>query len=543
MTHATAGQQDAAIRFLADPGAYENPGGAVQRHETHASIVFLSGEWAYKLKRAVTYPYLDFGTLAKRRAACLRELRLNRRTAPALYWGVRPIRRRDDGRLFLDRAVPGTAAETAQPDPDVVDYVVVMRRFDQAELLSSLCASGQLTNSLLDALAGTVAAFHDSAEPVSRDSVATHRAEIADTLGDLRAAPDLFAADQVKAWEAAITRVLDGSETVLHQRAEAGEVRRCHGDLHLRNIVRIEGQPCLFDAIEFNDALAEIDVLYDLAFLVMDLDQRGERAAANRVLNRYLTHRDVIEGLAAWPLFLSLRASVRAKVAATTRALQSDPAERDRLDAEAKGYFAAMQAYLSGAAPVLVAVGGVSGTGKTTLARALAPDTGQPPGALLLRSDVERKRLFGVGETERLPESAYQGRINAQVYAAMYDRARRALAAGQSVVLEATFLRRADRADVRKLAEAAGVSHAGIWLTAPADRLKARVTARSGDASDATAEVVAAQLEKAPQGPTRWVEVDAAGPVTDVVNSARARLAEAGIAVGGATAPVPEKGA
>ncbi len=178
---------------------------------------------------------------------------------------------------------------------------------------------------------------------------------------------------------------------------------------------------------------------------------------------------------------------------------------------------------------MLVAVGGVSGTGKTTVARALAPDVGAPPGALVIRSDVERKRLFGVAETERLPESAYQGGANARVYARMLKRARRGLAAGRSVVLEATFLRREDRASARKLAESAGTAFAPVWLTAPAETLKQRVDARTADASDATAEVVAAQLERAPKGGIPWPSVDASGAVPDVVARVREVLRTAGV--------------
>jgi hypothetical protein len=250
-------------------------------------------------------------------------------------------------------------------------------------------------------------------------------------------------------------------------------------------------------------------VLYDLAFLVMDLDTRGLRAAANRLLTRYCIARDEVEGLAALPLFLSLRAAIRAKVTAAALAAQSDPARRDALAAEARGYFDAARSYLDTQPPMLAAVGGVSGSGKTTVARALAPELGDPPGALLVRSDVERKRLFGVAETARLPETAYRGKVNARVYQAVLARARRALEAGRSVVVEATFLDRSSRAEVRKLAEALDIPFQGVWLQAPADTLKARVAARSGDASDATAEVVEAQLARAPRGEIAWPALDA----------------------------------
>jgi aminoglycoside phosphotransferase family enzyme/cytidylate kinase len=455
------------------------------------------------------------------------ELHLNQRTAPDLYLGLAPVRRAADGTLVVD--APDPAPPAAPPAADIVEAVVVMVRFDQDQLLSAVSARGALGPDQIDRLAATIAAFHANAEPVGRDPVANHRTEIRDNTADLRAQPDLFDPPAVDRLDADTHGALEAVATRLNTRAQQGLVRRCHGDLHLRNIVLLDGEPRLFDAIEFNDALAEIDVLYDLAFLLMDLDQRGQRWAANRLLTRYLARRDDLEGLAALPLFLSLRAAIRAKVGAAALASLGEGSRRADQEREARGYFAAARDYLSPPAPRLVAIGGVSGTGKTTVARALAPEIGAAPGALVIRSDVERKRLLGVAETERLPESAYQGKVNADVYARMLDRARRALAAGQSVVLEATFLGRSDRAAARKQAEAAGVPFAGVFLTAPPEVLEARVAARTGDASDATAEVVRAQLARAPKGEINWPTVDASGEVDAVVAAVRRPLRSAGV--------------
>ena len=523
--------QAEVVGLLADPASYGEPVARVERHDTHAAMVFLAGARAFKVKRAVSYPYLDFGTLARRIAVCRAEIARNRRTAPALYLGLCPVRRRSGGALYLGELIADPEAEDALSGDDLVEVAVVMRRFDQEALLANVHARDELTPALLDALADHVAAFHDSAGSAARDPVAGHRTEIADNTADLRQRPDIFDADAVADLDARANAELDRLAPLLNDRAAAGCVRRCHGDLHLANIVLWDGQPTLFDAIEFNDALAEIDVLYDLAFLLMDLDRRGARAAANRVLNRYMGARDDLDGLAALPFHLSLRAAIRAKVGATALATLTDPAAQARQLAATRGYFEAARAYLRPAAPVLVAIGGVSGTGKTTVARALAPDLGAPPGALVIRSDVERKRLFGVAETERLPESAYQGSANARVYDRIMDQARRGLAAGRSVVLEATFLRREDRARARKLAQSAGVAFAPVWLTAPAETLKQRVDARTADASDATSAVVAAQLERAPGGQIPWPGVDASGAVAAVVARVRDVLRTAGVAV------------
>ena len=518
-TAAQAAAQAAVVRLLADPATHGPDVDAVERHDTHISRVFLAGDLAYKMKRAVAFAYLDFATLARRRVACAAELRLNRRTAPELYLGLCPVLEDAGGDLYLGALVDDTAEA-----PAAVEWLVVMRRFDTASLLSEIVAGGTLQPAQIEALAAHVAAFHEAAPPVERDPVAGHAGEIAGNTAAFGAAPELFDPEAVARLDADSRAALSACAPVLARRAAAGWVRHGHGDLHLRNIVMLAAGPRLFDAIEFDPALAEIDVMYDLAFALMDFDHRGVRWAANRLLSGYMNRLDTLDGLALLPLALSLRAAIRAKVAAHTGQT-----------ADAAAYFAAAQTYLRPAGPCLVAVGGVSGTGKTTLARHLAPDLGPAPGAVLIRSDVERKCLFGVAETERLPESAYRGEINARVYARMYARAETALAAGHGVVLEATFLRREDRARVRRLAETAGVPWCGLWLTAPDDTLKARVAARAGDASDATPSVVAAQLEHAPKGPTAWRTVAAAGTPEEAAARAREALAMAGLTGGRGT--------
>jgi len=521
--HQVADQAPVA-RLLADPATHGLSGKEeVRRLDTHASMVFLAGDQAYKVKRAVDFPYMDFSTPVRRREACATELARNRRTAPEIYLGVRPVLRGADGALTLgELQAEGPAAETE----DVVEWVVVMRRFPQEALLSHVAEAGRLDAATVDALARAVADFHEAAEPASGGGAEPLGWVIDENAAEFPESAELFDPEAAAQLTEASRRALEDLRALLDRRAAEGLVRRCHGDLHLRNVVLLDGAPRLFDAVEFNDALACIDVLYDLAFLLMDLDRRGLDWAANRVLNRYLQQRDDLEGLAAMPLFLSLRAAIRAKVGASALAAQTDAARRDELRAEIADYFAAARAYLDPVPPALVAVGGVSGTGKTTVARQLAPALGAAPGALLFRSDVERKRILGVAEGERLPESAYQGRINAQVYDQMLERARRGLAAGRGVIVEATFLRREDRATVRKLAEAAGVPFCGLWLTAPRETLMDRVAAREGDASDATPAVVAGQLERAPGEGIAWPAVDASAAPDTVAARARAVLAK-----------------
>lgn len=499
---ATDGDQPAVLRLLGDPATYGAGVDRVERLDTHGAVVFLAGDRAYKVKRAVAYPYMDFSTLEKRKRFCLREREINRRTAPDLYLDVVAVTREGD-RLSL-----GGSGEP-------VEWVLVMRRFPQEDLLSVQAETGRLTAATVVALADSVAQFHDTAE--ERREAASGAAAIEwvvrENGDEFLVREDLFAAAAARRLTDQGLALLARHRNLLDRRALAGKVRLCHGDLHLRNVVLLDGRPTLFDAIEFNDAIACIDVMYDLAFLLMDLDHRGLRPFANLVLNRYLQHRDEIAALAVLPLFLSARAAVRAKVAASAEIMVKEAAARRRRRDEAAAYFARALEYLAPPPPRLVAVGGLSGTGKTTLARALAPGLGASPGALHLRSDVLRKTLAKVGELERLPPDSYTPQASAAVYAALGRQAAAGLAAGQAVIVDAVFARPEERDAIAQVARDAGAAFHGLWLEADASVMKDRVTAREGDASDATAAVVDRQLAY-DLGVIDWLHLDAGLPTT-----------------------------
>jgi hypothetical protein len=381
------------------------------------------------------------------------------------------------------------------------------------------------------ALADEVATFHEAAEPLSGSAAAGGgggglRAVIEGNLSELVERPDLFPAAEVAAFAEASHRALGRVETLLDERLARGLVRRCHGDLHLRNICVIDGLPTIFDAIEFNDTIACIDVLYDLAFLLMDLDHRGLRPYANLVLNRYLRHGDDLPGLAAMPLFLSVRAAVRAKVSISMAASQARPDAARRLADEAKAYFLEARAYLEAPPPRLIAVGGLSGTGKTCLARELAPGIGAPPGALHLRSDVLRKTRLGVGELTRLPPAAYTRKESERVYEELVARARAGLAAGRSVIVDAVYATPDERAAIEAVAEEFGVPFSGVWLEAPEHVMTGRLAARRDDASDATPEVLRRQLE-ADLGNVSWRRLDAFASREAVIAAAEHILSDA----------------
>ena len=514
--HVVADQGEAAA-FLATPASHGPRVDRVERIDTHGAMVFLAGERAYKMKRAVHYPYMDFSSLALRRAACERDVTLNRRTAPGLYLGVEAIVRGAGGRLSL-----GGAGE-------VVEWLVVMARFAQDGLCDRLARAGQLSPELMRALAEEIVAFHGAAERLSGSEAAGGGAAglsavIAENHAELNQRPEIFPAAEVSAYERAARAALERLAPLLDARLEAGFVRRCHGDLHLRNICVIDGRPTIFDAIEFNDAIACIDVLYDLAFLLMDLEHRGLRPYANLVLNRTLRSEAELAGLAALPLFLSVRAAVRAKVSVSMAESQSDAAGARVLFEEAGTYFRAARAYLEPAPPRLVAVGGLSGTGKTSLARDLAPGIGAPPGAVHLRSDILRKALSGVAELARLAPEAYGAAASRRVYAELARRARSALGAGRAVIVDAVYAKPEERAAIEAVARDLGVPCHGLWLECPEQVMIARVAGRKGDASDATPEVVRGQLDY-DLGRISWHRIEVSSAEREAVAAAKRILA------------------
>ena len=346
-------------------------------------------------------------------------------------------------------------------------------------------------------LADAIAELHASAERFTdRGGSSAMRWVVDGNIAELGERPDLFEPDRLEVLADRSRTALDRYSALLDQRRDQGLVRFCHGDLHLRNICLVEGQPTLFDCIEFNDDIAIIDVLYDQAFLLMDLEYRGLRTLANALFDRMVEHMvkraGDIDGLALLPLFLSTRAAVRAKVEAS--------AGKDQW---ALAYFDLAVRLIDPPGPKLVAVGGLSGSGKTTVARKLAPAIGPAPGAVVLRSDVLRKELHGVGETDRLPPDAYSPEITRRVYAELADRARRILSAGHGVVVDAVHARLEEREALEDLARELGVPFRGVWLEADPATLIARVKARTGDASDADEEVVRRQLTY-DIGPLSW---------------------------------------
>lgn len=497
--------QQEIISFLKNPANYPTEIEMVDVHETHGAMIFLAGDFAYKIKKAVKFPYMDFSTLAKRRHFCKREISINQPGAPEIYLGLTAITKESDGSLTFDGA------------GQTVEWAVKMKRFEQEMMLDQLPHSRVTEKALIEKLAKSVFDYHQKA-PIERASDGPKRIQLLiDELRDsFQGAPKLFQKEDVLRFQQLAEEHLSFAYSCLRFRGRHGFIRRCHGDLHLRNIVLIDDKPVLFDALEFDEELATIDTLYDLAFLLMDLDQQQMSPSANQLLNRYLYLSGALEdiyGMKAMPLFLAIRAGIRAMVANDhARQLSGKAAEEERM--AARKYFSTAMQYLSPKKPALVAIGGYSGTGKTTLASLLAGTLEHAPGFLHFRTDLERKALFNVSETERLDPSSYTQEVNDKVYARLLHKTRIGLKSGQKVIIDAVFSKESERAEFETLAEELDVPFIGIWLEADEKVISARVEARKGDASDATPAVVHQQVKRGISGLT-WHRIDASGSQFD----------------------------
>jgi aminoglycoside phosphotransferase family enzyme/predicted kinase len=487
----SAADQERVLDFLGRPSGRQD----TQRVDTHGSIVFLRPDRVYKIKRAVRLPYLDYSSLDKRKHACEEEIAINRRFAPEIYRGVVPI-------------TEGAAGPEIGGKGNVIEWAVEMARFDEKQTFDHLAARSEITPDLAEPLAEAIATSHHSA-PVSDGEtwLASLPGIIERNTVAFRGQP-AFAKIDVEHLHTLSCDLLARSQPLLKQRAAARMVRRCHGDAHLGNIVLIDGKPRLFDAIEFDPVIATTDVLYDLAFPLMDLLHFGNRAAANRLMNFYLqaTWQQNAGALSLLPLFLSIRAAIRANVLLTKHAQGGGEA----VLSDARSYFRLALDLIAPPKPSLIAIGGRSGTGKSVLARAIAGLARPAPGAVLLRSDVIRKEIFGVDPLVKLPEAAYAPGTSERVYDAMLDRARSVLAQGLSAVVDAAFLKEDERNRAQSLAASCGVDFSGIFLVAETSVRLARIGARRNDASDATHDVALFQ-DSIDTGAIDWATVDASG--------------------------------
>lgn len=494
-------EQDAVVAALAN-GAALGLGDAPRQIDTHMSRVFLTPDRAYKLKRARWHPFADLSSVDQRRAMCEAELAANQRLAAPIYERVAPLARDPEGRIVLDGA------------GEIVDWVVVMRRLPDGAILSDMAAAGRLGVALIEQVAETIAEFHNAIPPAGKQGSASQYADIIGALekAEMEGARALGLSAHSKPLFQRLDRELRRLAPRLKARRREGWVRRGHGDLHLSNICVHADRPMLFDALEFDPALATTDVLYDFAFLLMDLMAKGLKRHANAAMNRYWDFG--VQGehaLALLPFFMSLRAAVRMAVAVEAGALADAQTYREL----------GLTLLANTSSPGLVAIGGLSGVGKTAVAKAVAPGLSGPCGARLLRSDILRKTLLGRGPKDRLGPEGYTSGHTAQVYRKLAANALEAAKAGVSVVADATFREPWTRVWIAAAAD--GYDFHGIWLRADREVRLARVADRAGDASDADVEVAASQVETHFVDPD-WTTVDAAPPVAEVAAQVNAVL-------------------
>ena len=480
------------IQALLDSRRYPDAVQQVDLVQTHISWVLLAGEFAYKIKKPLQLPFLDFSTLGLRQRYCHEELRLNRRFAPELYLDVVGIFNTPQDPQFEGSGPP-------------IEYAVKMRRFDDAVRLDRVCARGELQPRHLSDLADTLVAFHEAAAIAPATSRFGSPPQIlAPTLDNfdelLRGAPDAHQQTRLAALRAWTEAHFKQLAPLMQARQQAGRVRECHGDLHLSNLVLIDERVRLFDCIEFNEDLRWMDVASEIAFTYVDLLAHAQPGLAGWLVDEYLSRSGDYEVARVLRFYAVYRALVRAKVA-TIRASQGQPATlHDRQEAQA--YIALAERLTAPPAARLLITHGLSGCGKTVVSTALLQSDPHAT-TLRLRSDVQRKRLFGLAVSERsgasLDSDIYAPTAHASTYAHLRAVADTLLRAGWSVIVDATFLKRADRDVFHALADEAGAAFGILAPVATPVQLRERIQARSAlgqDASEATLEVLAQQMQE-----------------------------------------------
>lgn len=470
---------EALIHGLLKPRAYPHPVSNVELIETHISWILLAGEFAYKIKKPVELGFLDFSTLERRHHYCLEELRLNRRLVPSLYLDVVSIVGP------VDRPRVGATG-------DPIEYALKMRRFPQSAQLDRMLEAGRVNTETMDVLAAEISRFHESV-PVATTAdaygtpehvMAPARENFDQILPLIREPQMTKRLYRLKGWFEDRYRQLFSE---LAWRKQHGYVRECHGDLHLSNLVKLEGQITAFDCIEFDPELRWIDVIDDTAFLMMDLLVRERPDLAFHFMNVYLEYSGDYRGLRLLSFYMAHRSIVRAKVA-LLRTVEGDLSAAETAAALARfSSHVSLAESLSGThQPGLVITHGLSGSGKTWLTRRLAP---RIP-AFWIRSDIERKRLYGLRPQEHSDSGVGTGLYASEVSRHTYDRlaelSRIVLSAGYTVIVDAAFLQEGQRLAFQQLASMLNVPFVILWCEAPMSCLQQRIGQRSADATDAS---------------------------------------------------------
>ncbi|MEH6403449.1 MAG: AAA family ATPase [Sneathiella sp.] len=479
----------------------------IERIETHGATVLLGKHHALKLKKAVYFDHMDYSTPEQRRLFCEKELILNRKSAPTLYLDTVPIYTNLETGFSFDAS--GLVA----------DHLLKMRRFPKGNRLDEFIEREDLSLELQEKLADAVISLHKSASIVTdKEKVPNFYDVIHKNFQQLdHFCPNILNLAEVEDYRQHLNECVAQQQNLLMSRINEQWVRWGHGDLHLQNICLLDDEPLLFDAIEYQDAFVISDILYDLSFLIMDLWERGLKAAANSIFNRYLTGMDCMmdphgfEALKLFPFYLSMRAGIRTHVAGN-RFLQShEVKDKAAFADQTRQLFESSNTYLAPPPPQMIAIGGYSGSGKSTLARHLAPYIGAAPGAVRIRSDEIRRQLIGWDEFSKMPQSAYTSEKSATVYSQMALCAQAVLTSGHSVILDAVLDRESDQLSFEKIAKNLHIPFTGIWLNVDQKIMATRIEGRTRDASDATIQVLEQQVSRNNKKNSTWLQLDASG--------------------------------
>ena len=496
----------------------ETQDSSIRLIETHGATVFLGKQFAIKVKKPVHFDHMDYSTPEKRLHHSKAELSRNKRTAEDMYIGLYPVYLSKRGTINTDG------------DGDIQCHFIKMHRFPDGNQLDQIAAKGKLDEEMCIQLTDDLSHFHKSAEIISDlNSVPDFKTVIDQNFLQFRNfCPDILDKEEVEAFLTDIHTANEQLRPLWQERVRNGFFRMGHGDLHLQNICVFNGKARIFDAIEYQDDFAISDILYDLSFLLMDLEDKDQSRAATIILNEYVAEMGWLEEsqthlkpLNLLPFFLSLRAGIRCHVAANRSLQCQDENETSEFVKKAQNLFQKAKSYLQPSSPSLLAIGAFSGSGKSTLAKAIASDLAPSPGAIVLRTDVIRRKLTGCDKYSPMPQSAYTPEISERVYSLMGKNARTILKAGHSVILDAVFDRITDQQKIEKLAKEVGVPFQGIWLDVSPAVLQERLAGRQNDASDATWEVTQQQIQRAGRFKTDWRRISADG--TPDQNLARLR--------------------
>ena len=462
------------IAALSNPKTYPHRVRSVEVRQSHIALLFLAGDKAYKLKRAVLYPEADLSTREKRRLACVQEMKRSAVYAPGLVEKIETVRRLPDDRIVIG----GSEGEE-------VDTVLIMKRIPDKYLLNHLLPSSHFDRFEAMDLAEKLADLHQKAKILKNKwGVEVIKRLILENESVLSCfCPDIFDKKKVEELTRRSLSALARQGRLIGLRQKAGSVRKCHGDLLLSNIAYVDGDFLFFSPIEYNEKLCCIDTLYDLADILMDLEAKGQRRLTNIVFNHYMAYMNDLSGFPLLPLYQALRAARRAAVCAKKSTLMRGW-DRRRIIKEARHYFELACHVISGGAPLLIACGGLSGSGKSRIAREIAGYLNPAPGAVILRDDIVKKQIMGLTPAQTLDRKYETPAFEEVVYDVLRQQASLALSVGSCVILDALFYNPAERQAAEELAASEGVPFLGLWMDAPIAVREERVKSRLRNPSD-----------------------------------------------------------